>query len=64
MTLKESKNLVVLPDYEGAQLIIERDDEWFIDMTRLGKDLGKPWKTWKRHNGRVIEVFEKLEKKS
>jgi hypothetical protein len=63
MTGKELKSVVVLPDYLGSQLTIERDSEWFVNMTRLGKDLGKPWYKWKFNNPRVIEVFEKLEKK-
>ena len=54
---------MVLPNSKGNQLMIETDDEGFINMTLLGNDLGKPWKTWKFNNKLVIEAFEEAEKK-
>jgi hypothetical protein len=49
--------------HKNVLLSIKIDENWFIDMTQLGKDLNKPWRKWKFNNKKVIEVFELLEEK-
>ena len=53
----------MIPNHNGNTVVIRRDSDWFVDMTQLGKDIKKPWRTWKFNNKRVIEVFERLEQK-
>ena len=59
----QKNDILVIPNYNGDTLMIRRDSDWFVDMTQLGNDIKKPWKTWKFNNKRVIEVFESLEQK-
>jgi hypothetical protein len=32
-------------------------------LTGLGNELGKPWRTWKFNNKKVIKAFQALEQK-
>ena len=54
---------IIIPNYKGNKLIIKHDGDWFINMTDLGKNLNKPWRTWKYNNKQTIAVFEVLEGK-
>ena len=56
-------DVLVIPNHKGNTVVIRRDSDWFVDMTQLGEDIKKPWRTWKFNNKRVIEVFERLEQK-
>ena len=61
--LIKKDDVLVIPNHKGNTVVIRRDSDWFVDMTQLGEDIKKPWRTWKFNNKRVIEVFERLEQK-
>jgi len=33
---------IIIPNFKNNNLIIKHDDNWFINMTDLGKHLNKP----------------------
>lgn len=58
-----TENSIIISNYKNSNLIIKYDNDWFINMTDLGKKLNKPWRTWKFNNKQTIAVFEILEGK-
>ena len=54
---------IIIPNYKNNKFIIKHDGDWFINMTDLGKNLDKSWRTWKYNNKQTIAVFEVFEGK-
>ena len=42
-------------------IIIERNQNWEINITKTAKLFDKRWRDWKKWNSRIIETFEILE---
>ena len=54
---------IIIPNYKNNKFTIKHDGDWFINMTDLGKNLNKLWRTWKYNNKQTIAVFEVFEGK-
>jgi len=48
-------------EIEKKNIVLERNSDWEINITKTSKLFNKRWRNWKIKNHKVIETFEKLE---
>ena len=58
---KNSKYILFSVQIGKKKVMIERNDDWEINITQAAKLLNKRWRDWQKWNSEVIKTFEILE---
>jgi len=55
---RNNKSITFEIYYEDKTITIERDEDWNINITSLGKALNKKWKDWYKYHKRKVKDIE------
>ena len=44
--------------HENRRIIVERDEDWNINITKLAKFFNKKWKDWYKHHKKKVQYWE------